>query len=120
MKAVFESWLQQISPEVGIVACGVRLPDGTFVTHSFSYDFPADQWESVWRKLDETVQTFSLRHLPMARQCWTFQRHHLLWVMRQDGLALGFLVTQEEAEAHESYFQSLVEAFLRWQTQAAA
>jgi hypothetical protein len=120
MKAVFESWLSQISPEVGIIACGVRLPDGSFVTHSFSYDFPEDQWQAVWQKLDETVQTFSVRHLPVARQCWTFERHYLLWIMRQDGLALGILTTQESAEAHEQYYQSLLEAFLSWTNQAAA
>ena len=120
MKEIFESWLGQISGEVGLLACGVRLPDGSFLTQSFSYDFPADQWDVVWKKLDETAHTFSLRHLPVARQCWKFERHHLYWAMRPDGLAFGLLATQDALQVNGDYIQSLFEEFMVWDAQAAA
>lgn len=115
MKELFESWLSQIADDVGILACGIRFPDSTFMTQSFAFDFAADQWDAIWKQLDETVQTLRHRRLPGAWQCWQFERHYLQWITRPDGLALGLLASLETAQPHTEYIQSLIEQFIAWE-----
>ena len=120
MKEIFESWLDQISDDVGILACGIRFPDAAIITQSFAFDFSADQWDAIWKQLDETVQTLSHRRLSVTWQCWQFERHYLQWIARPDGLSLGLLASLEGAEPHTEYIQSLLEQFLAWDHQQAA
>jgi hypothetical protein len=120
MKQIFESWLDQISADVGILACAVQFPDTGFITQSFAFDFSADQWDAIWKQLDETAQTLSHRQLLVTWQCWQFEQHYLQWIVRPDGLALGLLASLEAAQPHTEYIQSLLNEFLTWESQKAA
>jgi hypothetical protein len=85
------TWLNRISADSGLLACGVRLPQGSCVNQSFTPSFPSEKLDDVWGQLSEAVNAFRLRRIALNRLCWKYDRVHVWFVVRPDGLGLGLV-----------------------------
>ena len=92
MTGSVQSWLQGISADSGVLACGLRHPHGQCISRSFTPNFPEAKLDEIWNQLSEAVKMFQLRRITVERLCWKFDRYHLWFALRPDGLGLGLVL----------------------------
>jgi hypothetical protein len=110
MNQMIIEWFASCALAPGILGCGVRLPDGTCVSQSFSDDCPRERLDQALQTFGESFSTFTVHGLEPRWLTWTFERGQLRVARRPDGLLLG-LAIQPNSPAAEN-MDLLTEEFL--------
>jgi hypothetical protein len=97
MKEEIRQWFEQSAPFAGILACGLRHPDRTTVTKSWSELFSDLAIENALRCLADFFQVLPLNRLPQGRVRWVYEEALLHCERRADGICLGLFTTREES-----------------------
>src|SRR6266496_4333629 len=64
MKDILQQWLAQRTQVSGVLACGIRFPDKTSLTQSWSKEFPVESLENAWRCVSDTFQVLKINFFP--------------------------------------------------------
>ena len=99
MKNSPQQWLTSRAVPPGMLACGMRGPDGIFVCHSVEASCPAGTLEKILRQFDTARATLFSDDLAPSWSTWAFERGQIRFVERPDGWLLGLLIrTDTEAQ----------------------
>ncbi len=94
-----KQWLDSCALAPGLLGGGVRLPDGTCVSHSFHENCPRERLEEALRCLGDSLPSFTAHGLLPRWLTWTFEKGQLRLAERGDGLLLGLAVEPSSAAA---------------------
>jgi hypothetical protein len=97
MKEQISQWFEQSAPFEGILACGVRQPDHSTMTKSWSDSYSELAMENALRCVADLFQVLPLNRLPQGRVRWVYENALLHCERRSDGACLGIFTLREEA-----------------------
>ena len=89
MNDTLNQWLDRCALAPGMFGCGVRLPDGACVSHSFNELCPEDFFNEALRCLAELTPVFSGHGLFPRWFTWNFESGQMRVVVRPDGALLA-------------------------------
>jgi len=89
MKEPLEQWVNRRARLPGVLACGLRLPDKTSLTQSWSPDFPAKALDNAWRCVSDAFQVIKINFFPNDHVRWVYENAFLYCTRRDDGACLG-------------------------------
>jgi len=95
MKETINLRLSRNARVPGVLACGVRYPDQTVFSQSWSSDFPVSALENTWRCVADTFPVLQLHRLSGDWVRWVYERAYLYVTRRCDGISLGILARKE-------------------------
>jgi hypothetical protein len=110
MNQALASVFEECASAPGALGCGVRLPDRTNRTRSFSHECDDTAIEKTLVHLYGATTILAGNDLAARQFVWGFASGQLLIAIRDDG-ALFCLITRKTAGAKE-HFQQLVPKFL--------
>jgi hypothetical protein len=93
-----QQWLTGRASPPGMLACGLRGPDGKFECHSVEESCPARNLEKILDQYDDLrAAVFSVPRAPRAPRwsTWMFEQGQIRFVPRPDGWLLGLVVRTE-------------------------
>ncbi len=111
MSDPIRSWLAQMPTVRGVLACGVRLADGTALSQSYSCDCPLAALEHAWRCAADAFDVLAAYRQPATRLRWRYELAHLHCARRDDGALLGLFVTSRAADLDEPTVERLMAEF---------
>jgi hypothetical protein len=106
-----KTWLAQLPTVRGVLASGVRFPDGTALSQSYSCDCPLAALEHAWRCVADTFEVLAAYQHPAARLRWRYELAHLHCARRKDGTLLGLFVTSRPADLDAPAVERLIAEF---------
>ncbi len=101
MKESFKQWLSRRSRQRGVLACGVRFPDKTALTQSWSQEFTSPSLDNAWRCASDAFEVLKVNFFPDQRIRWVYENALLHCVRREDGIYLG-IFTAKGPEAFDA------------------
>ena len=111
MKESLNQWLNQRSRLRGVLACGVRFPDKTSLTLSWSSEFAALSLENAWRCASDAFQVLGVNAFPNERVRWIYERVLLYCACREDGICLGIFTPNDRGAADPGEIERLIAEF---------
>jgi hypothetical protein len=101
MKADFKTWFARLPAVPGMLACGVRQPNGKCIGYGDDRVYPAE-------KIEKLLKQFAGLHEPLAAAefsprwtTWAFEYGQLRFVARPDRRLLLLLVSPETEAVRE-------------------
>lgn len=94
----------------GMLGCGMRLPDSTCLSYSFSELYPSEYLDRILDQLAGTMTLLADHGLAPHRLVWTFEQGQFFLITRPDGALLA-LATLPNTEAAENVDQLAEEFF---------
>jgi hypothetical protein len=101
MKEAINEWLNRRLKPAGGLACGVRFPDKTSLTQTWSQDFPAQALDNAWRCASDTFQVLKINFFPNEYVRWVYENAFLYCARREDGACLG-IFTRKDTQAFDA------------------
>jgi hypothetical protein len=98
MNEAVQSWIERASASAGVLACGVRLADRSFLVRSCAAGIPEAQVEQALHELWEAIYALQQNRIAPQRLCWNFQNARFRCVTRPGGVLAALLLTPEDAE----------------------
>jgi len=98
MKTSAQLWLTSRAAPPGMLACGIRRPDGKCVCHSLEEICPLGRMEKMLGQFEALRGAFS-DHVAPRWTTWCFEHGQIRFVQRADGWLLG-LVIRAESDAY--------------------
>ena len=95
MKEVIDQWLRERVQLVGGLACGVRFPDKSSLTQSWSSDFPIKALDNAWRCASDAFQVLKINFFPHEYVRWAYENAFLYCARRDDGICLGIFISKD-------------------------
>lgn len=92
MDQIFNQWLAAHANVPGVLACGVRLPDGTCVSRSFNSAWPRERFDQTLQSLGDSLPTISVHGFSARWLTWAFEQGHLRVVLHPGGPMLGLAI----------------------------
>jgi len=99
MNRKLKQWLDGCAVAPGLIGGGVRLTDGTFVTHSFNETCPRERLEEALRCLGDSLPSIATHGLMPRWLTWTFEKGQIRMAERADGLLLGLAIQSDTPAA---------------------
>ena len=94
----------------GMLACGVRRPDGRCAGHGGEKNYPVEKIEKLLGQFAGLHEPLDAAEFSPRWTTWAFEYGHLRFVLRPDQWLLMLLVTPETEAARE--LDALSEDFL--------
>lgn len=101
MSAAAESWLQKAAARRGVLACGVRLADRSFLVRTNREELSNVRIEQALKKLFDVVQLIQQNQLSTDRLFWTFESGQILFTARPGGAVAALFVNKDLANTNE-------------------
>ena len=98
MKDPALQWLTDRASPPGMLASGLRRPDGKLICHSVEETCPATKMERILGHFPGLHAAVFTDQLPPRWSTWVFEQGQIRFVERSDGWLLG-LVIRAESEA---------------------
>lgn len=111
MKVVIRQWLSQRTQVPGVLACGVRFPDKTACTQTWSPDFPAASLDNAWRCVSDAFQVIKHDFFPNQRVRWVYENALLFCTCRDDGIGLGIFTAKDAQSFDANEVEQLIAEF---------
>ena len=111
MKDIFNQWLHRRAALRGILACGIRFPDKTALTQSWSPEFPSTSLDNAWRCASDAFQVLKVNFFPDERIRWTYEKAMLHCARREDGICLGIFTSKDRAAVDAAGVERLIAEF---------
>jgi hypothetical protein len=93
-----QQWLAGRASPPGVLACGMRRPDGIYVCHSLEETCPADTMERILGQFGSLRAALPSDQLAPRWWTWAFDQGQIRFVPRSDDWLLG-LVVRFDSEA---------------------
>ena len=90
-----QQWLVDRASPPGMLACGLRRPDGKFICHSADERCPAEKMEKVLDHFGSLRAAIFTDDSPAPWNTWSFEQGQIRFVERPDGWLLGLVVRTE-------------------------
>ena len=111
MKESLSQWLSRRTQVRGVLACGVRFPDKTSLTQSWSPEFEPAPLENAWRCASDAFQVLRGSSFPNERVRWIYENAVLYCARREDGTCLGIFAAREKGAVDAAEIEQLVAEF---------
>jgi hypothetical protein len=98
VKNLAEQWLAGRASPPGMLACGVRRPDGKLVCRSLEEICPPGTMEKILGQFDALRAALFSDQLAPRWSTWVFDQGQIRLVPRPDGWLLG-LIARSESDA---------------------
>ena len=98
MNNAFSQWMPAAAEFEGCLACGVRFPDQTVITHTTLEDLEPATIEIALRGLADTFQVLDVHRIPTARFRWVYQQGYVHCVQRPDNILLGVFTSRTDLD----------------------
>ena len=110
MNNAFNQWMTTAAEFQGFLACGIRFPDQTVITHTTLADLEPATIEIALRGLADTFQVLDVHRIPAARFRWIYEQGYLYCVQRPDKVLLGLFTSR--ADLDTSSLESFIDGFI--------
>jgi hypothetical protein len=107
MKAAAQQWLVDRASPPGMLACGLRRPDGKYVCRSVEETCPAAKVERILGQFEGVRALLSAEKLSPRWSTWAFEQGQIRFVERPDGWLLGLIVRVDSDALYGLEFLSL-------------
>jgi hypothetical protein len=111
MNESFSQWLSQRTHQRGVLACGIRFPDKTSLSQSWSPEFAASSLDNAWRCAGDAFQVLKVNFFPNERARWVYERALLHCARRDDGIWLGIFTEKDQAAIDAAEIEQLIAEF---------
>jgi len=118
MKEFLNQWLSRRARLRGVLACGVRFPDKTTLTQSWSPEFTASSLDNAWRCASDAFQVLKVNFFPNERVRWIYEKALLHCARREDGICLGIFTAKERGAVDVAEIERLIAEFRALRTGA--
>ena len=95
MKDRVQQWLIDRASPPGMLACGLRRPNGKFICRSVEAAYPATQMEKILGQFDSLRAAVVSDNISPRWCTWAFEHGQIRFVERPDGWLLGLVVRTE-------------------------
>src|SRR5207247_1616549 len=95
MKEFLSQWLSRRARLRGVLASGVRFPDKTSLTQSWSPEFTEPSLDNAWRCASDAFQVLRVNFFPNERIRWVYEKALLHCARREDGICLGIFTAKD-------------------------
>jgi len=92
MKNSAQQWLTGRASPPGMLACGLRGPDGKIESHSLEEICPTTALGKILSQFDGLSATLLSDQFAPRWSTWAFEQGHIRFVVRPDGWLLGLVV----------------------------
>ena len=110
MNNSIQQWLEHCGSPPGIIACGLRQPDGKLVCRNIEADCPAGMMEQIFGGYEDLRNAGLTGELAPRWHTWTFEQGRLRFVERPDGWV--FCLVARAGSAAAANFDMLSRDFL--------
>ena len=100
MNSSFQQWLANCVSVPGMVACGLRQPDGKLVCRDVEAGCPAGTMEKILAQFEDLRAAGFMRDLAPRWSTWNFDQGRVRFIERPDGWLLGLVARHGSAAAH--------------------
>ena len=111
MNEFLSQWLNRRARLRGVLACGVRFPDKTSLTQSWSPEFTAPSLENAWRCASDAFQVLRLNFFPNERVRCVYENATLHCACREDGTCLGIFTAKDRGTVDAAEIERLMSEF---------
>jgi hypothetical protein len=118
MNEAFSRWIEQNGTLPGVLACGIRFPDGNAACHISSGDLTTAQLKQTLEQLADAVKGLNLHRLVATRLQWSYENGRVYYVLRRDGIGLGAVTAPPVTPDDLAVVEQFLENFLRLTTPA--
>lgn len=101
MNDTVQSWMERAGQNTGVLACGARLSDRSFVARSFSAQISEEQVAQAIRSLSDAAYALQQNRIAADRLRWTFENAQIRCISRPGGVLAALLLTPESANLPE-------------------
>ena len=120
MKESLSQWLSRRARLRGVLACGVRFPDKTSLTQSWSPEFTAPSLENAWRCASDAFQVLRVNFFPDERVRWVYEKATLHCACREDGTCLGIFTAKDRGTVDAAEIERVMSEFCALRPDAPA
>src|SRR5579859_4376147 len=92
MSKASQEWLTDRASPPGMLACGMRGPDGKFFSHSLEEICTKGNVERMLRQFESLRSNLFSEQLSPSWTTWAFERGQIRFVSRPDGWLLGLCI----------------------------
>ena len=110
MKDNFKTWFASVAIVPGMLACGVRRPNGKCAGYGDDQIYPSEKIERLLKQFAELHEPLAIAEFSPRWTTWAFEYGQLRFVPRPDKWLLMLLVSPETEAARE--LDRLAEDFL--------
>ena len=118
MKELLNDWLNRRARLRGVLACGVRFPDKTSLTQSWSPEFSVPSLDNAWRCASDAFQVLKVNFFPNERVRWVYEKAFLHCSRRADGICLGIFTAKDPGAFDAAEIEQLIAEFCALRTDA--
>jgi len=93
-----QQWLARRASPSGMLACGLRGPDGKSFSHSLEGSCPAGKMDQILAQFEHVRSALFSDQLAPRWHTWAFEQGQIRYVQRPDGWLLG-LVARSDSDA---------------------
>lgn len=111
MKEVLQQWVDRSTRLPGVLACGLRFPDKTSFTRSWSTEFPVHNLDRAWRCASDAYQVLKLNFPPNDYVRWVYENALLYSTRREDGVCLGIFTVRDAQACDPAEMERLLAEF---------
>ena len=111
MKEFLSQWLNRRARLRGVLACGVRFPDKTSLTQSWSPEFAGPSLDNALRCASDAFQVLKLNFFPNERVRWVYEKALLHCARREDGICLGIFTAKDPGAVDAAEIERLIAEF---------
>ena len=111
MKVILQQWLAERTQITGVLACGIRFPDKTSLTQSWSNEFPVESLENAWRCVSDTFQVLKINFFPNEQIRWVYENAFLYCGRRYDGIFLAIFTCKDPDVFDQENIEQLIVEF---------
>ena len=101
MKADFKTWFAALPAVPGMLACGVRRPNGKCAAQGDDNNYPAVKIEKLLGQFADFHEPLAAAELSPRWTTWVFEYGQLRFVLRPDKWLLLLLVSPETEAAQK-------------------
>jgi hypothetical protein len=101
MSNSIQAWMERATSAPGVLACGARLADRSFVAKSCREEFPEPRVFQALRDLSEAAYALQQNRVAAERLRWTFEHGQIRCLIQPGGFMVAVLVSRETADSPE-------------------
>ena len=111
MKEFLSQWLSRRVRLRSVLACGLRFPDKTSLTQSWSPEFTEPSLDNAWRCASDAFQVLRVNFFPNERIRWVYEKALLHCARREDGICLGIFTAKDPGAVDAAEIERLIAEF---------
>jgi hypothetical protein len=111
MKEFISQWLSRRARLPGVLACGVRFPDKTTLSQSWSPEFTGPSLDNALRCASDAFQVLKANVFPNERVSWVYEKVLLHCACREDEICLGIFTANDPGAVDAAEIERLIAEF---------